>query len=88
MAELHTQQFMGRGQLVNRLTAQVGSRSFANALLVKRGDMTNQGQLTVAGEVSNAKTAEERAQGRAAERTGKPESSFDYDPTTNSTSLT
>ena len=34
---------MGSGQLVDRLTAQVGSRSFAMALLKKRGDMTANG---------------------------------------------
>jgi hypothetical protein len=87
MAELHSQEFMGRGQLVDRLTSQVGDRSFAKALLIKRGDMTNAGELTSTGMISNSKTAGERALGRAADRTGKPESSFDYDPSTNNTSL-
>lgn len=88
MGELHTQEFMGKGELVNRLTAQVGSRSFAKALLIKRGDMAANGELTPSGQDSNAKTAEERATSRAASESGKPESSFRYNPATNSTSLT
>ena len=36
---METQRFMGGGELVNRLTAQVGSKSFAISLLKKRGDI-------------------------------------------------
>jgi len=36
---METQRFMGRGQLIPRLIAQVGSRDFAMNLLKKRGHM-------------------------------------------------
>ena len=89
MAEQHTQEAMGRGQLLPRLTAQLGGdKGFAIALLKKRGDMFGSGELSAQGEARNQMTASERAKGRAAERTGKPASSFDYDPNTNSTSST
>tara|TARA_R110000803_G_scaffold158806_1_gene223058 strand:- start:216 stop:485 length:270 start_codon:yes stop_codon:yes gene_type:complete len=89
MAEQHTQKAMGRGQLLSRLTAQLdGNKGFAIALLKKRGDMLGSGELSAQGESRNQMTASERAKDRAAERTGRPASSFDYDPNTNSTSST
>jgi len=87
MAELHTQKAMGRGQLVDRLAAQLdNNKGFAIALLKKRGDMLGSGELSVKGEARNQMTAGERAKDRASEKSGKPASSFDYDPATNSTS--
>ena len=62
---METQRFMGSGQLVNRLTAQVRDKGFAIALLKKRGDMTADGKLTAKGESRNRMTAEERALDRA-----------------------
>ena len=54
---METQRFMGSGQLVDRLMAQVGDRGFAEALLKKRGDMTADGKLTAKGESRNRMTA-------------------------------
>ena len=70
---------MGSGQLVDRLTAQVRDRSFAIALLKKRGDMAADGTLTAKGEARNRMTAEERALDRA----GETSTSATYDPKTN-----
>ena len=60
-----TQKFMGSGQLVDRLTAQVKDRGFAMALLKKRGDMNPDGSLTTKGESRNRMTAKGRAIDRA-----------------------
>ena len=70
---------MGSGQLVDRLTAQVRDRSFAIALLKKRGDMAADGTLTAKGEARNRMTAEERALDRA----GETSASATYNPKTN-----
>ena len=70
---------MGSGQLVDRLTAQVRDRSFAIALLKKRGDMAADGTLTAKGEARNRMTAEERALDRA----GETAASATYNPKTN-----
>lgn len=82
-----TQRFMGRGQLVDRLMAQVGSRSLAIGILKKRGDMTDSGKLTAKGQSRNNMTAEERAKDRASKATGKSANSFSYNPSTNRTRL-
>ena len=79
---METQKFMGRGQLVPRLIAQVGSKNFAMNLLKQRGDMDANGNLTAAGQERNNMTAEERALDR--DNDGRPRT---YDPTTNSTKL-
>jgi hypothetical protein len=82
-----TQMFMGRGQLVDRLMAQVGSKAMAIGILKKRGDMTDSGKLTAKGQSRNNMTAEERAKDRASKDSGKPDSSFIYNPKTNTTKL-
>jgi hypothetical protein len=82
-----TQRFMGSGQLINRLIAQVGDKSLAIGILKKRGDMTDSGKLTAKGRSRNNMTAEERAKDRASKASGKPESSFIYNPKTNTTKL-
>jgi hypothetical protein len=82
-----TQMFMGRGQLVDRLMAQVGSKAMAIGILKKRGDMTDSGTLTEKGQSRNNMTAEERAKDRASKASGKPDSSFIYNPKTNTTKL-
>ena len=79
--------FMGRGQLVDRLMAQVGSKAMAIGILKKRGDMTDSGKLTAKGKSRNNMTAEERAKDRASKASGKPDSSFIYNPKTNTTKL-
>ena len=77
---METQRFMGRNQLVKRLAAQVGSKSFAISLLKKRGHLDAGGKRDVM-------TAEERAIDRASQESGKPASQYTYDPTTNRATL-
>ena len=84
---METQKHMGRGSLIDRLAAQVGSKSFAIALLKKRGDLTASGELTVKGQKRNAMTAEERAIDRASKESGRPASEYTYNPTTNRATL-
>ena len=76
---MSTLQFMGRGELVPRLIAQVGDEAFALNLLKKRGHMNPDGTLTAEGEKRNQMTAEERAFDRAGESTYTHE----YNPDTN-----
>lgn len=79
-----TQKFMGRGKLVERLTAQVGDKGLAIAILKKRGHLKDDGKTyTKAGMKRNAMTAEERAKDRASKRTGRPDKDFKYNPATN-----
>ena len=85
---MKTQKHMGRNSLVDRLAAQVRSKSFAIALLKKRGDLTASGELTAKGRKRDAMTAEERAIDRASKESGKPASDYSYDPTTNRATLT
>lgn len=85
---MSTQKFMGRGQLIDRLAAQVGDRDKALAILTERGHYDPRTKkLTPAGEQRNAMTAEERAKDRAAKSTGKPVSAFKYNPKTNAATL-
>ena len=79
-----TQKFMGRHQLLQRLTAQVGgNEQMARDLLIKRGHMHPDGTLTAEGRKRDAMTAEERAKDRVAKRTGGPITAFKYNPKTN-----
>jgi hypothetical protein len=79
-----TQKFMGRGQLIDRLAAQVGNRDTAIKLLQQRGQLKEDGKtFTAAGQARNAMTAEERAKDRASKSLGKPDKAFTYDPSTN-----
>jgi hypothetical protein len=81
-----TQKAMGKGQLIDRLSAQVGGRSLAVSILKKRGHLKEDGKtLTESGKKRNAMTAEERAKDRASKATGKPASSFSYNASTNRT---
>jgi hypothetical protein len=83
-----TQKFMGRGQLLDRLTAQVGSRGKAIAILQKRGHLKADGKTyTQEGMKRNAMTAEERAKDRASKYTGRPVEDFKYNPRTNTVKL-
>ena len=75
---METQRFMGRGQLVPRLIAQVGNRDFAMNLLKQRGHMDAAGNLTPSGQLRNNMTAEERALDR--DNDGRPRK---YNPSTN-----
>lgn len=79
-----TQKFMGRGRLLERLSAQVGDRKLAIGILQKRGHLKADGKTyTKEGIKRNSMTAEERAKDRASKYTGKPASSFNYNPKTN-----
>ena len=81
-----TQKFMGKGQLINRLAAQVGSREMAIGILKDRGQLKADGKtLTAEGKKRNNMTAEERAKDRASKATGKPAGSFTYNASTNRT---
>jgi hypothetical protein len=80
-----TQKFMGKGQLLERLTAQVGDRKLAIGILQKRGHLKADGKTyTEEGMKRNSMTAEERAKDRASKYTGRSAESFKYNPITNS----
>ena len=79
-----TQKFMGRNQLIDRLTAQMGgNREGALDVLRKRGHVDAKGQLTAECKKRDAMTAEERAIDRSVKRTGSSPQSFKYNPRTN-----
>jgi len=81
----HTQKFLGKYQLINRLTAQVGDRGMALNILADRGHVIRgTSKLTPAGNIRNAMTAKERALDRAKK---KSEKNHIYNPYTNSTKL-
>lgn len=83
---MQTQKFMGRGQLLERLTAQVGDRQKAIALLQSRGHLEADGKTyTAEGMKRNMMTAEERAKDRASKYTGRSKKEFSYNPKTNTT---
>jgi len=85
---MESQNFLGRNQLIDRLSDQVGSRDMALGILEKRGHVfPNSDKLTITGKIRDDMTAEERSLERAAKDSGKPVSSFTYDPLTNSTNL-
>lgn len=79
---------LGSGQLINRLTSQVGSRDKAVAILQKRGHLSADGKtLTAEGIKRDSMTASERAIDRAVKITGKPSNHFYYDKFSNSAKL-
>jgi len=84
-----TQKFMGRHQLIDRLSAQIGSRETALEVLKKRGHVDDKGNLTAAGKKRDSMTAEERALDRASTKSasGKKPTAFKYNPRTNRATL-
>ena len=83
-----TQKFMGKGQLLERLAAQVGDRKLAIAILQKRGHLKADGKTyTEEGRKRNAMTASERAKDRAVKKSGGQMSDYVYDPSTNRATL-
>ena len=85
---IQTEKHMGRNQLIERLSAQVGNRDMAVSILQDRG-MLLPGTETVTkkGMMRNSVTAEERAIDRAATRSGRSESDYVYNSTTNRATL-
>jgi len=83
-----SQKYTGRGQLINRLASQVGSREMAIGLLIKRGDLKSDGKtFTPKGLRKNAMTAAERAIVRAKKSSGHSASEYKYDKETNRATL-
>lgn len=82
-----TQKFMGKGQLIDRLAAQVGSKDTAMGILQKRGHVDAKGELTPAGKLRDAMTAEERAIDRSATKQKRPPKAFKYNPANNRATL-
>lgn len=83
----HTQKHMGRGELIDRLAAQVGSKAKALAILKRRGHVDIEGRLTAAGKARDKMTARERAIDRARKKSGRPTSQYTYNPRTNQAKL-
>jgi hypothetical protein len=80
--------YSGRNELVNRLASQVGSRSMAIGLLIKRGHLTKDGKrFTAEGAKRNAMTASERAISRASRESGKSVFEYTYNRKTNRATL-
>lgn len=82
-----TQQFMGKNQLIKRLTAQVGDKDKAMGILKGYGYVDDEGKLTKKGQARDNMTAEERALDRASKTSKKPENRYKYNPTTNRATL-
>lgn len=88
ITNMSTQKFMGKGQLIDRLAAQVGDRDAAIKILQERGHLKEDGKtFTPEGAKRNAMTAQERAIDRATTKSGKPKSAYTYDPKTNAATL-
>ena len=85
---IQTEKHMGRNQLIERLSAQVGNRDMAVRILQDRGMLLPGTEtLTKKGMIRNSMTAEERAIDRAATRSGRSESDYVYNSTTNRATL-
>jgi hypothetical protein len=80
-----TKSYMGSGDLINRLSVQVGSNKMAIKILQGRGHLEADGKtLTLEGERRNNMTSEQRAIDRASKRYNQPGENFKYNPDTNS----
>lgn len=84
-----TQKHIGRNDLIDRLTAQVGgNREMAVQILRDRGHIEpNSEAFTAGGAVRNQMTAEERAKDRQSRISGKPTTAFKYNLKTNRATL-
>ena len=58
---MESQEYLGKGQLVDRLMSQVKNRDFAINILKDRGDMAASGSLTAKGMERDGMDASERA---------------------------
>lgn len=80
---------LGKGQLINRLASQVGSRAAALKILTKRGDVyPGTSRLTPRGKKRDSMTARERAIDRASKISGKPKEYYTYNKQSNRATLT
>jgi hypothetical protein len=80
---METQAFMGTGELIPRLIAQVGNANLGMSLAVKNGLITPSGKFTAKGAERNSMTAEQRALDRDSDGRLRQ-----YNPQTNRTTLT
>lgn len=72
--------FTGKGELINRLTSQVGSKQKAISILQKRGHLMPDGKtFTQEGMKRNSMSAAERAIDRAYKRLKKHPVNFEFD---------
>lgn len=79
---------MADAPLLTRLTAQLkGRRDMALSILMDRGHMTADGQLTVLGQVRQDMGPDGRAKERAARYAGRSPDEYRYDPRTNRATL-
>jgi hypothetical protein len=79
-----SQDFLGKNQLIDRLTSQVGDRKKAIAILQSRGHLEKDGKtFTEEGLKRNAMSAAERAIDRASKRFNEDPESFLYNQLTN-----
>ena len=79
-----SQDFLGKNQLINRLTSQVGDRKKAIAILQSRCHLEKDGKtFTEEGLKRNAMSAAERAIDRASKRLNEDPDSFLYNQLTN-----
>jgi hypothetical protein len=77
---MKTIDYIGSGQLIDRLASQVGSKQKAIAILQRRGHLMQDGKtFTEDGMRRNAMTASDRAIDRASKRLGVGSENFDYD---------
>jgi hypothetical protein len=82
-----TTKHRGKNELVKRLSAQVGSKTLAENILKKRGQLSKDGKLTKSGKARDSMSASERAKDRASKKSGKPTSAYKYNPKTNMATL-
>lgn len=81
---MDSQNFLGKNQLINRLTSQVGDRKKAIKILQSRGHLEIDGKtFTEEGFKRNAMSAAERAIDRASKRFNEDPDLFLYNQLTN-----
>lgn len=72
--------FTGKGELINRLSSQVGGKKKAISILQKRGHLMSDGKtFTPQGEKRNSMTANERAIDRTSKRLKMSPEDLEFD---------
>jgi hypothetical protein len=78
--------FVGKGELINRLTSQVGDKKKAISILQKRGHLMSDGKtFTAEGDKRNSMTAAERAIDRTTKRLKRSPKDLEFDRFANAT---